>query len=384
MSMIFCRSCGKQIHHSAPACPHCGAPNPTGITSEGATGIEPLPPGVAGWSWGAFLWNWVWAIGNKTWIGLLCLVPFIGFVMAFVLGFKGREWAWKNKEWRDLEHFNRVQRLWSVWGVIILLGIGGLGILAAIALPAYQDYVGRAVVAEAQGKLVGCQAVEQQAFVETGRFTNDNLYKTCITNLSTKMLGYGKATGPRAIEITLFLNLPSLEQASISVFGEVGAENQIKWFCVSPNIPQKYLGKNCALNDSWQLNTELLSPTDAEKMATDAQNAEKQAQENAVKLATGIPQLLRGRWANIASSCMNTEYPEGITTVDMKGLSGLEWGCELTEVLSTDTSSFNGKFNCSAEGQNTGDAFFELILLPDGRLTVVTNNQRDTLVRCGS
>ena len=26
MAMIFCRGCGKEIHESAPACPHCGAP----------------------------------------------------------------------------------------------------------------------------------------------------------------------------------------------------------------------------------------------------------------------------------------------------------------------------------------------------------------------
>ncbi len=25
MSMVFCRGCGKEIHDSAPACPHCGA-----------------------------------------------------------------------------------------------------------------------------------------------------------------------------------------------------------------------------------------------------------------------------------------------------------------------------------------------------------------------
>ena len=26
MSMVFCRGCGKEIHESAPTCPHCGAP----------------------------------------------------------------------------------------------------------------------------------------------------------------------------------------------------------------------------------------------------------------------------------------------------------------------------------------------------------------------
>jgi hypothetical protein len=96
----------------------------------------PLPSGVAGWSWGAFLLNWIWAIFNRTWIGLLALIPYAGVVMAFVLGFKGREWAWRNKEWRDLDHFNRVQHLWSVWGVVLVLGIGLLGILAAIMIPA--------------------------------------------------------------------------------------------------------------------------------------------------------------------------------------------------------------------------------------------------------
>jgi uncharacterized membrane protein YvbJ len=29
--MVFCRGCGKEIHESAPTCPHCGAPQ--GIAS---------------------------------------------------------------------------------------------------------------------------------------------------------------------------------------------------------------------------------------------------------------------------------------------------------------------------------------------------------------
>jgi hypothetical protein len=90
---------------------------------------HPLPPGVAGWSWGALFWNWIWAIGNKTWIGVLAFVPYIGFIVAIVLGIKGREWAWQNKRWDSVEHFQRVQRSWSVWAgivmiVCLLLGFG--------------------------------------------------------------------------------------------------------------------------------------------------------------------------------------------------------------------------------------------------------------------
>jgi hypothetical protein len=111
--------------------------------SGGGKGIE-VPEGVKGWSWGAFLLNWIWAIGNKTWIGLLALLPYVGLVVAIILGVKGREWAWKNKRWDSLEHFNKVQKRWSFWGVVLVIGVGLIGILAAIAIPAYQDYLIRA------------------------------------------------------------------------------------------------------------------------------------------------------------------------------------------------------------------------------------------------
>lgn len=129
--MVFCTQCGKQIHASIQFCPHCGATQPTGMIAPAAAApsqpanVAAIPEGVKGWSWGAFVLNWIWAIGNKTWIGLLALLPVVNIVLIFVLGFKGREWAWKNNTWRDLEHFNQVQRKWNIAGFIVL----------AVALP---------------------------------------------------------------------------------------------------------------------------------------------------------------------------------------------------------------------------------------------------------
>jgi hypothetical protein len=79
-----------------------------------------VPPEVKGWSWGAFLLNWIWGIGNTTWIAFLVFVPFVGMIWPFVLGAMGNEWAWKNKRWTSVEDFHRVQRKWALWGVIIL------------------------------------------------------------------------------------------------------------------------------------------------------------------------------------------------------------------------------------------------------------------------
>ena len=102
-----------------------------------------LPTGVSGWSWGAFFLSWIWAIFNKTWLGLLALIPYVGFLVAVYLGIKGRELAWRNKRWESLEHFNHVQKRWSVWGAIFVIGAFALGIVAAIAIPAYQQYLQR-------------------------------------------------------------------------------------------------------------------------------------------------------------------------------------------------------------------------------------------------
>ncbi len=103
--------------------------------SGGGKSIE-LPPGIAGWSWGAFVLNWIWAVFNKTWIGLVCFVPYVGIIMTFYLGFKGRELAWRNKRWDSVEHFNEVQKKWSAWGAGLFI-IGMIGILAAVLIPIF-------------------------------------------------------------------------------------------------------------------------------------------------------------------------------------------------------------------------------------------------------
>jgi len=109
----------------------------TSGTGKGAA----IPDGVPGWSWGAFLLNWIWGLGNGTYIALLCLLPYVGFGFAIWMGIKGRELAWQNKRWDSVEHFNAVQRKWSVWSVAILVGSFLLGLFAALAIYGVHSYV---------------------------------------------------------------------------------------------------------------------------------------------------------------------------------------------------------------------------------------------------
>lgn len=63
-TMIFCSSCGKSIHESAPTCPHCGALQPSRRAEDGKSrvtaGVLALLLGGLGihkfylgaWGWG--------------------------------------------------------------------------------------------------------------------------------------------------------------------------------------------------------------------------------------------------------------------------------------------------------------------------------------------
>jgi len=110
-----------------------------GENNSGMGPMSILPPDLQGLNWGAFFLNIFWAISNKTYIGLLCLVPYLGWIMCIVLLIKGNEWAWQNRRFYGKEDFREVQKAWSIWGIVIfavsfIITIFSYGTLAAIFL----------------------------------------------------------------------------------------------------------------------------------------------------------------------------------------------------------------------------------------------------------
>ena len=106
-----------------------------------------VPASAQGWCWGGFFLTWIWAIPNRTWAGfpalvstlvlartprpltgLTALLPLVYLAVSVWLLLKGRQLAWKNARWKDVDHFNRGQRRWTVAGIGVwaLLGMGAL------------------------------------------------------------------------------------------------------------------------------------------------------------------------------------------------------------------------------------------------------------------
>lgn len=96
--------------------------------------VADVPPEVIGkLNVGAFLLPISWSIAHNVWIGLLVLIPCLGWmIMPIVLLFKGSELAWKNRRFESVEHFNAVQHQWTIWGIVIWGIIVKIGVIVII------------------------------------------------------------------------------------------------------------------------------------------------------------------------------------------------------------------------------------------------------------
>ena len=111
----FCSNCGHPLELNDRFCGQCGhaVEKPenksfaeTRSTLQNTSGqgrSTEVPAEIKRWNWGAFFLNWLWGFGNRTYIALLCLIPLLNIVMIFVLGAKGSEWAWRNKQWESID-----------------------------------------------------------------------------------------------------------------------------------------------------------------------------------------------------------------------------------------------------------------------------------------
>jgi hypothetical protein len=154
---MYCTHCGDNNDADAQFCNHCGKPLAAeqqtaqldvkqGFVSpkinfqnnSGQGKLAALPPQLYGWNWGAFFLPWIWGIGNNTMIAFLTWIPLVNFVMIFMLGAKGNEWAWQNKRWKSIEHFKKVQKLWAIWGFILF--VLGMLLLFIVIIAAIKTY----------------------------------------------------------------------------------------------------------------------------------------------------------------------------------------------------------------------------------------------------
>jgi hypothetical protein len=103
------------------------APAPVNNSGEGGIfSASQVPAEIPGWNWGAFLLPGFWCLTNHVWIGLIAWVDVTlvtgglpSVTVAFILGAKGNEWAWKSRRWKSVAAFKAHQRGWAIAGCLI-------------------------------------------------------------------------------------------------------------------------------------------------------------------------------------------------------------------------------------------------------------------------
>ena len=179
-TMVTCSECGSWVSSQATECPTCGMPlrhgqpvyqqpnqqgfhpaNQANSMQEGRNAHLGTPPNINSFSWGGFVFNWIWGVCNGVYWSLVTIIlgiasffaPMLAadpeeglmvsglisigsLIISIVLGVKGNRMAWKSKRFNSIDHFVTVQKGWRTAAFVVLgicVGIILFSVIVVIA-----------------------------------------------------------------------------------------------------------------------------------------------------------------------------------------------------------------------------------------------------------
>jgi type IV pilus assembly protein PilA len=139
----------------------------------------------------------------------------------------------------------KVQQGFTLIELMIVVAI--IGILAAVALPAYQDYTVRAKVSEAMGLAAAAKSAVSESRLSLGRWpTGGNDSAGLPTTIATPMVrGVVVANAGTQITVTLANTLSAGLGGSTIIFGATFSSNTVQWTCTQGTLRDQYRPANC-------------------------------------------------------------------------------------------------------------------------------------------
>jgi type IV pilus assembly protein PilA len=135
----------------------------------------------------------------------------------------------------------KIQQGFTLIELMIVVAI--IGILAAVAIPAYQDYTIRAKVSEALGLGAAAKTAVSEVRISTNAFPSTNASAGIA---GTIVSGYvNSVTVGAAGVVTVAMDATASGASGNVVFTPTFSNGTVTWSCSASTVADKYLPANC-------------------------------------------------------------------------------------------------------------------------------------------
>ncbi|TCS41702.1 pilin [Reinekea marinisedimentorum] len=134
----------------------------------------------------------------------------------------------------------------------LMIVVAIIGILAAVALPAYQDYITRAKISEVMGLSAAAKTSVSEYFVSMGSMPTGAASAGVNTNAGqsdyVSAIAFSRTDATNA-SISFTIDTGGIGNASASgtviMAGTGSSATGVKWDCTGSTVESKYLPANC-------------------------------------------------------------------------------------------------------------------------------------------
>lgn len=147
---------------------------------------------------------------------------------------------------KTIKNKNNKQKGFTLIELMITVAI--VGILAAVAMPAYQDYTVRAQISEGINMVSGAKTFVNDYYTNTGNFPPDNATVGYPGGSGKYITSVAISGGGASSDVSAIFGgeaNTAIVGRTLTLTASTNASGNVQWDCWSPDIEDRYLPAVC-------------------------------------------------------------------------------------------------------------------------------------------